>query len=242
MQFYQHSTIKNWMVEDRPREKMIQRGVEAVSEAELIGVLLGTGHQNASAVDLGRKLIQAFGGIIQLSRAAVEDLVKIRGIGHAKATQLVAAFELARRKSIIEHTPKIFSNSSVVADYLNYKIGNLPHEVFYVLFLDQHNQLLGEKMLFVGGTTGSTIDVNLLFKKAMLQEARRIIVAHNHPSGVAQPSGSDEQITRKIVHIGDFLGIQLMDHLILTGNKWYSFLEAGRLIPMRSVKPFAFST
>lgn len=236
MQFYQHVTIKDWLVEDRPREKMIHRGVMAMTDAELIGILLGSGHQSTSAVDLGRELIQVFGGIPQVAKADIEALTKVKGVGKAKATQIVSAFELGRRKSLMEHSRKFFDNAAQVGRYLIPKIGELEQEGFYVLFLNLRNQILGEKLLFLGGTTRTLVDDRLIFRKAVSFDASRIIIAHNHPSGVVSPSQADLDITQRIYQRGKYLGIELFDHLIITGTDWFSFRETNLMDAMAQGK------
>lgn len=237
MKRYEKASIKDWLVEDRPREKIIHRGTDAVSEAELVGVLLGSGNRETSAVELGRQLIHTFGGVTELARASVKELVKVKGVGKAKAAQLVAAFELARRKDLSTFSSPVFSSTKEAANYLQPIIGGKAQEAFYILCLDVRNRLLGEKLLFLGGTTQTYVDPKVVFNVALAFKSSKIIIAHNHPSGEPEPSQSDYNVTLKLMQSAELLEIELMDHLIVTSEKWYSFregnlwssLQAGRM-------------
>lgn len=225
--------ITQWAVEDRPREKLLQRGIDSLTDAELIAILLSTGTREASALDLARNLLQEFGDLPQLARGKVKELTRIKGIGTAKAIGLVAAFELGRRKSRQgQHRVKV-SSSADAARYLCGKLEDREQEVFCVLFLNRNNEIKGEQILFQGGVAATIVDPKLVFKAALTELASSIIVAHNHPSGNLKASKADIAITRKLAVSGELLGIQLLDHLIISSQGYYSFADDGMMSDLR---------
>ena len=217
--------ITAWATEDRPREKMEKRGVGALSDAELVATLLATGTRELSAIALARKLINHFGSLGQLARAPLAAMMEVKGIGPAKATTIVSAFELSRRRLANDHRPARFSNSNDLAKYLMPKIGDQAFEVFYVIFLDRGNGLIGEKEIFRGGNAQVSVDGVALFKEAVTRGASSVVVSHNHPSGRATPSKMDDELTEHLLALGRISGITLVDHIIVTHRKWYSYRD-----------------
>ena len=224
-----HRPINTWAEEERPREKLLQRGVEALTNIELIALLLATGTRQRTATDLAREVLEASGGLQQLARISVSELMNIRGIGRAKALTLVAAFELGRRKDVIQDVDIRLSSSEVVAQYLLPRLRDKEQEVFYVLFLNRNNTLKAEKEFFRGGVSATVIDTRLIFKEAVHQLASALILAHNHPSGSLSPSQADIEVTRKLSEAGKIFDIQVLDHLIISTQGYYSFADHGMM-------------
>ncbi len=220
-------SIKAWNAQDRPREKLLERGPSALTDAELIALLIGSGTREHTAVQVGQELIRQFGGLRTLAVAAVPELTRVRGIGEAKAITLVAAFELARRKERDQLRDQPLESPAAVADYVRPRIGELPHEVFYVLFLNRRHRVLAEKLMFSGGISVSVVDVRMVFREALNHLASALVVCHNHPSGSTQPSPQDHDITRRLEAAGRTLDIPLLDHVIVTATGFYSFADAG---------------
>lgn len=227
MQGYLNKPIKEWTLEERPREKMIARGINALTDAELIAILIGTGTRKANAIDLAHQLIKEFGDLSRLCMAGINDLQKIKGIGTVKAIILVASFELSRRKSSENCRPEKITHSKIAADYLTPKMADLPHEECHMLCLDRANQIKAERPLSVGGLSSTIIDPRIVFKEALGYLSSSIVVAHNHPSGNPVPSEQDKAITKKLKECGELLDIKLLDHLIITRNGYYSFADNG---------------
>jgi len=223
--------ITEWAVEDRPREKLIIKGAAGLSDAELLGILISSGTKEKSAVDLGRELLGSVGNNLNsLGKLSVNDLKKIHGIGAAKAVTIIAALELGRRRKLAEalHSQKI-NNSKDIAEIFQPLLGDLPHEEFWILFLNKSNKVISKMKLSQGGVSGTVTDVRIIMKKAIEHLASGIIVCHNHPSGNINPSESDIQITNKIKESGNLLDIQLYDHLIISDKDYYSFADNGIL-------------
>jgi DNA repair protein RadC len=229
MNTYQEKPIREWALEDRPREKLLHRGIDSLTDAELIALLLSTGTRELSAIGLARLVLSETGGLRGLASSGVEALMKIRGIGRAKAITLVAGFELGRRKSReVSESPRITS-AEVAAAYLIPRLSDFQQEVFHILFLNRNNVVKAEKQLFKGGTTATIIDPKVVFREAVNQLATGIILAHNHPSGSLKPSKADLDITRKLTEGGKLFDIQVIDHLIVSFKGYYSFAENGNL-------------
>lgn len=226
--------IREWVAEDRPREKMMDKGIQALTEAELLATLLASGTQQLSAIDLGRILIERFGGLRNLSRASVNELMQVHGVGMAKASSIVAAFELARRKLATDQSEVNFRTSSDIAKYLLPKLGDLRNEVFYVVSLDRQCNMLGESEVHRGGVSSITVDARLIFKEAINKLASGIVLCHNHPSGSARPSRSDDELTSHLVGVSKVLEIPIIDHLIISRRSWYSYADTGRLREMKA--------
>lgn len=224
-------TIKSWALDDRPREKLLAKGKNALSDAELIAILIGSGNRNESAVALSKRILQSVDGIINaLAKLSVEKLIEFKGIGEAKAISIITALELGKRRQLENalEKPKITS-SKAVFNVMQPIIGDLPHEEFWVLFLNNSNKVLAKSQISKGGLTATIVDVRLLFKRALELASVGIIVCHNHPSGKLQPSNADKQITQKIKNGGVTLDIKLLDHLIVTEKDYFSFADEGVL-------------
>lgn len=224
-------SIKNWQEDDRPREKLRTRGAQALTDAELLAILLGTGTAKLSALDLARNILNiANFQLHQLSKLSLKELQQVKGIGEAKAISITAAMELGNRiqRAELSNQP-IFNTPEATAQYLITFFRAIHHEQFVVLYLNNRLQLIKESVLSSGGMTGTVVDVRLLFKQGLLENAAKIIVAHNHPSGNLTPSREDQQLTEKIKATGELMNIQLLDHFIISGNEYVSFSEQGIL-------------
>ena len=225
------TTIKDWSADDRPREKMLLKGKDALSDAELIAILIGSGNRRESAVDLSKRILTTSRNSLSvLSRLSIEQLSKYSGIGKAKAISIVAALELGRRKRLAKALPDSgLSNSEEVFEFMQPRIGDLPHEEFWVIYLNNANRVVRTFQLSKGGITGTLVDVRLLIKEAVLADAVGLILSHNHPSGTLRPSEADRNITRKIKIACDAMDIKVLDHLIITEKSYFSFKDEGIL-------------
>jgi len=224
-------TIKNWAQDDRPREKLLQKGRGALSDAELLAILIATGSRNESAVDLCKKILAKSGNSLnELGKFSVNQLMEFKGIGEAKAITIVAALELGRRRRTEEALEKKkISSSSSVFELMQPVIGDLPHEEFWIVYLNNSNKVIDRFQLSKGGITGTLVDVRLALKKALELGATSIILAHNHPSGNLNPSTSDKQLTQKLKTAGESLDIKVLDHVIVTEKSYFSFADEGLL-------------
>ena len=223
--------ITDWAVEDRPREKFIQNGTASLSDAELLAILISSGTKDKSAVDLGRELLgMANNNLNNLGKLSVADLMKVNGIGPARAVTIAAALELGRRRKLaeVQYVPQIRSSKDV-SDIFQPLLSDLLHEEFWILFLNRSNKVISRMKLSQGGISGTVTDVRLVMKKAIECLASGIIVCHNHPSGNLNPSESDNKITQKIKEAGNLMDIQLLDHLIISDKDYYSFADNGVL-------------
>ncbi len=221
--------ITEWAVEDRPREKLIQKGTASLSDSELLGILISSGTKNKSAVDLGRELLGLVNNNLNsLGKLSISDLKKLHGIGTARAVTIAAALELGRRRKLAEgpEVPQI-KCSKDVADIFQPLLADLLHEEFWILFLNRSNRVISRMKLSQGGISGTVTDVRIVMKKAIEYLASGIIVCHNHPSGNLNPSESDTKITQKIKEAGNLMDIQLLDHLIISDKDYYSFADNG---------------
>ncbi|HLV63664.1 RadC family protein [Galbibacter sp.] len=224
-------SIRNWSADDRPREKMLLKGKDALSDAELIALLIGSGNRRESAVDLSKRILTTSRNSLSvLSRLSIEQLSKYSGIGKAKAIAIVAALELGRRKRLAKALPDHgLSNSEEVFEFMQPRIGELPHEEFWVIYLNNANRVVHTFQLSKGGITGTLVDVRLLIKEAVLVGAVSLILSHNHPSGTLRPSEADRNITGKIKIACDSMDIKVLDHLIITEKSYFSFKDEGIL-------------
>lgn len=226
-----HFSIKNWSEDDQPREKLLYKGKNVLSDAELIAILIGSGSRNESAVDLCKRILQQNNNQLhQLQKQTIQQLMQFKGIGEAKAITIVAALELAKRLQLSETKELTKINSSADACKLMQPlIGDLPHEEFWVLLLNNSNKVVYKLQLSKGGLTQTIVDIRLIYKTALEHLATAIILVHNHPSGQLNPSQADNDITQKIKKAGNTLDIKLLDHLIITQNNYFSFADEGIL-------------
>ncbi len=222
-------SIRNWPPEDRPREKLTLKGTSALTDAELISLLLGSGTKSISTVELGKTiLLHANNNLHQLARMTIKDLMKINGIGQTKAMTIVAALELGRRRRdlLSEDRPKV-SKSMDAYEMLKANLIDIPHEEFWILLLNRANRLMRKYQVSQGGVAGTVADPKIIFKIALNELASGIILAHNHPSGNLTPSQADIDLTKKLAAGARLLEIQVLDHIILAGQKYFSFADEG---------------
>lgn len=224
-------TIKNWAEGDRPREKLLQKGRNSLSDAELLAILIGSGSRNESAVELCKKILSASGhSLNELGKLSVKQLTHHKGIGEAKAITIIAALELGRRRRSEEALDKKkISSSTSVFELMQPIIGDLPHEEFWTIYVNNSNKVIDRFQLSKGGITGTLVDVRLALKKALELGATAIILAHNHPSGNLNPSSADKQLTQKLKTAGESIDIKILDHLIVTEKSYFSFADEGLL-------------
>jgi DNA repair protein RadC len=223
--------ISSWSEDDKPREKLINKGKDALSDAELIAILIGSGSRNESAVELSKRILSTTGNNLNaLGKLSLKQLIEFKGIGEAKAVSILSALELGRRRRSEEtiELKKITSSRSIF-EIMQPIIGELPHEEFWIIYLNNSNKVITKSQLSKGGITGTMVDVRLVFKTALESGATAIILSHNHPSGTLLPSESDKQITNKLKNAGQSLDIKVLDHLIVTATSYYSFLDEGIL-------------
>jgi len=224
------SGIKTWAVDDRPREKLLQKGRSALSDAELLAILLGSGTSRHSAVDVARQLLLLADN--QLEVLAGWDLnhyLKVEGIGQARAVTILAALELGRRRSFNQSEKYSISCAADVVRYMYARLQDAPVEQFWALFLKRNNSVINAVMISQGGVSGTVVDPKLIFKHALSELASAVILIHNHPSGNAKPSAADKKLTEKLKQAGDFLETPVLDHIIYTNQEYYSFAEEGLL-------------
>ncbi len=224
-------SIKQWAEDDRPREKLLNKGRTALSDAELIAILIGSGTPKISAVDLSKQILQAVGNNLnELARCSVKDLMQHKGIGEAKAISIITALELGRRRRESEVLDKKkISSSSDVFNLMQPQLGDLGHEEFHVVFLSNSNKILKRERISSGGITGTVADVRIIMKEAINQNATAIVLCHNHPSGTLKPSQADITLTKKVKNAGEILDIKVLDHIIVTTKSYYSFADEGML-------------
>ena len=225
-------SIKSWAEEDRPREKLLLKGKSTLSDAELIAILLRTGVTGSSALDIAKKILHSVkGDLNELGKLSVSDIKKLeKGIGETKAITIVAALELGRRRQSSEVREKPFIRTSADSfEYIYPEVADLPHEEFYVLYLNKSNKVLTHKHVSSGGISGTVADTKIILKTAVELLASSIIAVHNHPSGNIAPSQADIELTRKLKEAAKILDVNLLDHLIIGEKKYYSFSDQGIL-------------
>lgn len=222
-------SIKNWATEDRPREKMLEKGRETLSDAELIAILIGSGNSNESAVDLSRRILRDVDdNLIQLSQLNINDLTRYNGIGEAKAVSILAALELGRRRRFAEASTQAFiKNSKDAFEYFYMRMADIEHEQFWVMLLNPANKVIKLAKVSDGGINGTSADPKRIFKIALENNATAIMLCHNHPSGNVLPSESDKTLTRNIINGGKLLEIKILDHIIIGIDKYFSFADSG---------------
>ena len=228
---YKNLSIKQWALEDRPREKLLVKGIRSLSDAELIAILIGSGTKDASAVSIARHILQENeNNLNRLSKMSVEELCRFRGIGEAKAISIVAALELGRRRKEIPGSElKKITSSQDVFEFFRPLLTDLPHEEFWILHLNRSNKVLAKKKISQGGISGTLIDIRLVLKDALDNRCVSLILCHNHPSGNLQPSDADIKITRKIYDAAKMMDIRLLDHLIIGENSYFSFADENMI-------------
>ena len=224
-------SIKHWSQDDQPREKLLNKGKAALSDTELVAILIGSGNRNESAVDLCKRILASVdNNLSELGKLSTKQLMAFKGIGEAKAVTIAAALELGRRRRGEEALEKKKITSSVsVFELMQPIIGELPHEEFWIIYMNNSNKVIQKNQLSKGGITGTLVDVRLALKSAIEVGATGIILAHNHPSGTLKPSIADKQLTQKLKTAGESLDIKVLDHLIITEKAYFSFADENLL-------------
>lgn len=223
------NSIKNWAEDERPREKMLLKGSSSLSDAELLAILISSGTKEKSALDLAREILgHAHNNLHELGRLSVPELKKTKGIGEARAITIAAALELGRRRQITEGLQRpTITQSADAAEIVMPLLQDLNHEMFCVMYLNQSNRVLRHEMISSGGLTGTVADIRMILKNALLYNANKLIIAHNHPSGNVQPSSSDKDLTRKLKEAAEWMDIKLLDHVIVAATSYLSMADEG---------------
>jgi DNA repair protein RadC len=223
------TSIKNWAIDDRPREKLVAKGRESLSDSELLAILINTGSGKRSALDLAKDVLRlGENNLDELGKLSLNEMMSIKGIGEAKAITLIAALELGRRRQASFPLLKNQVRSSKeLADFLKTSLKDYAHEVFAVVFLNKANKINHFEVLSSGGISHTIVDPRIIFKKALEVKATSLILCHNHPSGNLRPSRQDEEITAKLKDAGNLIDIKVVDHLIVSDEGYYSFADEG---------------
>ena len=223
--------ISDWAAEDQPRERLITWGKHTASNVELLSIIIGTGSRGLNAMDMAQQILdEVENDLLKLSKMKLEQLIKFRGIGKAKAVNIIVSFELARRiKDINPDVKPKFKSSKDGFTILKHTLGDLQHEEFWILLLSRSNRLIKKERISIGGVSSTLVDPKIIFSKAINHLASSIILAHNHPSGNLKPSRSDKELTRKLVQAAKLFDMEILDHLIISENRYYSFADAGIL-------------
>ena len=223
--------ITSWAEADRPREKLMEKGRQVLSDAELIGILIGSGSRNETAVELSKRILSSIGNDLnELGKLSVKDFTKFKGIGEAKAITIVAALELGRRRKLQESPRRIkIVASKDVFEVLISEFQDLGHEEFWVLFLDRSNHIIKKQNISKGGISGTVVDARIIFKQALENLASGIVLCHNHPSGNLKPSEEDIRLTKRLTEGGKLIDISILDHVIIAGKEFFSFADNGFL-------------
>lgn len=224
-------SIKNWSQDDQPREKLRDKGKAILSDAELVAILIGSGSREESAVELCKRILASVDNNLNaLGKLSIKQLMEFKGIGEAKAITIAAALELGRRRRVedVVQLDKVDSSHSVYR-VMQPILGELPHEEFWILYLNNSNKIIHKNQLSKGGITGTLVDVRLVLKNALEVGATSLILCHNHPSGTLRPSGSDKNLTQKLTAAAHSLDIKVLDHLIITEKAYFSFADEGLL-------------
>jgi len=233
MDLYQKSnlSIKKWAEEDRPREKLLLKGRSNLTEAELIGILIGSGTRTLSAVDLAKQILATVNNSLnELAGLTVNDLMKFKGIGEAKAITIVSALELGRRRKSLEPVKKLkLLSSKQIYELVYPDLADLKHEEFWVVLLKRNNELIKKVRISAGGVAGTVADTKIIFNHALTELASSVVLVHNHPSGNLKPSSQDMNFTKRTVEAGKLLEILVIDHLIFTDSGYYSFADEGEI-------------
>lgn len=226
------AAIKNWNQDDRPREKLMLKGIESLSNSELLAILINNGTKDKSAVDVCKELMSSVNNDLQkLGKMSVKEIMqlKTKGIGEAKAITIAAALELGVRRNTEENKKFVVTHSSDVANYLRAKLQHKKNEVFVAVYMNRSNKIQHHEVISTGGITGTVADPRVILKRALEHDATAIILCHNHPSGSLKPSKADEDLTWKIKEAARYFDIQIMDHIIVSEEGYYSFADEGLL-------------
>lgn len=227
----EYLSIKHLAKDDRPREKLLEKGRSSLSNAEIIAILVGSGTREKSAVQLCQEILSSVNNDLnRLARLSIHDLMKFKGIGEAKAISIAAALELGRRRKLESDIEDVFVRSSRdVFNFMNHIFEDLDHEEFHILVLSRSNKIKSTELISKGGLSGTVADGKLIFKKALEQTASAIILCHNHPSGNLKPSVADMDLTKKLSDFGKYIDLPVLDHLIITDTSFFSFADEGLL-------------
>ena len=226
-----HLGIKSWAEEDRPREKLVQKGKASLSDAELLAILIGSGSQSETAVSLAQRILNTVEhNLMELGKQSLAELQKFKGVGEAKAITIIAAMELGRRRQLskIKQRPQV-SSSRDAFEAIAPLIMDLGHEEFWILNLNRANGIIGRERISSGGMTGTVVDPKIVFQRALENQACAIILCHNHPSGSLFPSQADLNLTKKLVKAGEVLDIMVLDHIIVAGSGYFSFADEDKM-------------
>ncbi len=225
------TSIKNWALDDRPREKLLNKGPAALSNSELIAILLNNGSKNKSAVELAKEILKlGQDNLNELGKLSLKDFKQVKGIGEAKSIIIAAALELGRRRQATASLDKpVIKSSKDIAQYLQALLKDHAYEVFAVVFLNRANRINHFEIISRGGITGTVADPRIILKKALEEDATSIVLCHNHPSGSLQPSHADEELTKKIKEAASYFDIKVIDHIIVSEDGFYSFADEGLL-------------
>lgn len=231
MNEFKKLNITDWALEDRPREKLISKGIASLTDAELIAILIGSGNKNETAVDLSKRILnENQNNLNELARLTLSELEKYKGIGEAKAITIIAALELGRRRNLNE----AFDRGKIISSFDSFKIfssiiSDLPYEEFWILLLNAKNKIIDKIRISSGGISGTVADTRIILKEALLKNSTGIILCHNHPSGDVKPSKHDIELTNKMKNASSIMDISLLDHVIIAGNTYFSFIDEGLL-------------
>ncbi len=226
-----HFPVNKWAEEDRPREKLRSKGRKALTDAELLAILLGSGSRNETVLELAQRILRDHNNNLDiLSRLSIDQLMQYKGIGEAKAITVIAALELGNRIRTFKASLQKITSSKTAFEYLHGILGQNNHEEFHILLLNRSNHVIRPVKISEGGFSGTLVDPKKIFKIALENAASSIILSHNHPSGNIQPSQEDIRLTKRIVDAGKILTLEVLDHIIIGGNNYYSFADAGEIV------------
>ena len=225
------NSVKHWPEDERPRERLIAHGPAALSEAQLLAIIIRNGRLGRTSVDLGRDLLDSFGSLAGIEKAAIKEICKVKGIGPAKAAEIKAAIELGRRYQKPSLAGASFCSSQDVAAYYRPRMKDLKQETFRCALLDTKNRIIREEVVSIGSLSTSIVHPRDTFKSAVRESAAAVIFTHNHPSGDVKPSQEDILLTKRLVQAGEVLGIQVLDHIIIGDNSHFSFKDHGMIFP-----------
>lgn len=227
----QKPSIKGWAIDDRPREKLLSKSPQSLSNSELLAILINNGSRGKSAVDLAKEILNlGKEDLNRLGRLSIKDLMKVKGIGEAKAIRIIAALELGRRRQAVFHLNKMtITSSEGIARYLQTMLKDYTYEVFAVVFLNRAHKINHFEIISKGGITGTVADPRIILKKALEEDAVNLILCHNHPSGNLKPSQADRELTDRIKEAARFFDIKVLDHIIVSEEGYFSFADKGLL-------------